>query len=154
MSTTPLWPQANGLVGKASRSILKVLNRTCVEKKDLQFECRKFLVAYRSTPHSGTGCTSFALMFGREVRTKILQLEASVKSRYVVRDNDVEDKMRMKAYANRIASELEVEVEVGDTVVLKHENRSKLDPNFKPERFTVTGLIVQTWLSVLTKMVL
>ena len=24
--------------------------------------------------------------------------------------------------------------------MLKHENRSKLDPNFKPERFTVTGL--------------
>ena len=26
--------------------------------------------------------------------------------------------------------------------MLKHENRSKLDPNFKPERFTVTGLDV------------
>ena len=24
--------------------------------------------------------------------------------------------------------------------MLKHENRSKLDPNLKPERFTVTGL--------------
>lgn len=24
--------------------------------------------------------------------------------------------------------------------MLKHETRSKLDPNFKPERFTVTGL--------------
>ena len=43
----------------------------------------------------------------------------------------------MKVYAERNASESMVEV--GDTVVLKHENRSKLDPNFKPEQFTVTG---------------
>ena len=44
----------------------------------------------------------------------------------------------MKAYADRNASESKVEA--GDTVVLKHENRSELDPNFKPGRFTVTGL--------------
>ena len=43
----------------------------------------------------------------------------------------------MKIYAERNASESKVEV--GDTVVLKHENRSKLGPNFKPEQFTVTG---------------
>ena len=70
------------------------------------------------------------------MRTKILQLEASVRSKEVVRDNDAEDKLRMKAYADRN----EIKVEVGDAVVLKHENLSKLDPNFKPERFTVTGL--------------
>ena len=64
VSTTPLWPQANGLVERANRSILKVLKIACVEKEDLQVEFRKFLVAYRSTPHSGTGCTPFALMFG------------------------------------------------------------------------------------------
>ena len=36
----------------------------------------------------------------------------------------------MKVYADRNASESKVEV--GDTVVIKHENRSKLDPNYKP----------------------
>ena len=34
----------------------------------------------------------------------------------------------------------EGKVELVETVLLKNENRSKLDPNFKPERFTVTGL--------------
>ena len=62
-------------------------------------------------------------MFGREMRKKILQLETSVRSKEVVRDNDAEYKVRMKAYADRNASESKVEV--GDTVVLKHENRSK-----------------------------
>ena len=138
VSTTPLWPQANGLVERTNRSILKVLKIASVEKKDLQVELRTFLVAYRSTPHSGTGCTPFALMFGKEMRTKILQLETSVRSKEVVRDHDTEYKVGLKAYADRNASESKIEV--GDTVVLKHENRSKLDPNFKPERFTVTGL--------------
>ena len=76
-------------------------------------------------------------MFGREMRKKILQLETSVRSKEVVRDNDAEYKVRMKAYADRNASESKVEV--GDTVVLKHESRSKLDPNFKPEQFIVAG---------------
>ena len=75
VSTTPLWPQANGLVERTNGSILKVLRKiACVEKKDLQVEFRKFLVAYRSTPHSATRCTPFALMFGGEIRTTILQL--------------------------------------------------------------------------------
>ena len=138
VSTTPLWPQANGLVERINRSILKVLKVACLEKKEMQVEFRKFLVAYRSTPHSGTGCTPFSLMFGREMRTKILELQTSSQSREVARDNDAEYKLRMKAYADRNSSESKVEV--GDKVVLKNENRSKLDPNFKPERFTVTGL--------------
>ena len=64
-------------------------------------------------------------MFGREMRTKILQLETSVRSKEVVRDNDAEYKVRMKVNADRNASRSESKVEIGDTVVLKHENRSK-----------------------------
>ena len=138
VSTTPLWPQAKGLVERTNRSILKELKTAYVEKRDLQVEFRKFSIAYRSTLPSGTGCTPFTLMCGRETRTKILQLETSVRSKEVVRDNDAEYELRMKAYSDRNASESKVEV--GDTVVIKHENRSKLDPNYKPERFTVTGL--------------
>ena len=41
-------------------------------------------------------------------------------------------------YTDRNAKESKLEV--GDTVVLKNEQRSKLDPNFKPERNKVTGL--------------
>ena len=41
-------------------------------------------------------------------------------------------------YTDRNAKESKLEV--GDTVVLKNEQRSKLDPNFKPERYKVTGL--------------
>ena len=61
MSTTPLRLQANSLVERTNRSILKVLKIACVEKRDLQVEFRKFLVTYCSTMHSGMGCTPFAL---------------------------------------------------------------------------------------------
>ena len=117
---------------------MEALKIACAEKEDLQVEVRTFLVAYRSTPHSGTGCTPFTSVFGREIRTKILQMETSVRSREVVRDSDVHYKVRVNAYADRNAPESKVEVR--ETVVLKHENRSKLDPNFKPERFTGTDL--------------
>ncbi|EDO39122.1 predicted protein [Nematostella vectensis] len=57
---------ANGLVERTNRTIEKILKIATVGKKDLQKEFRKFLVAYRSTPHTSTGCTPFSLMFGRE----------------------------------------------------------------------------------------
>ena len=64
-------------------------------------------------------------MFGREMRKKIFQLKTSVRSKEVVRDNDAEYKVRMKVNADRNASRSESKVEIGDTVVLKDENRSK-----------------------------
>lgn len=138
LSTTPLWPQANGLVERTNRSILKVLKIAHLEKKEMLAEFRKFLVAYRSTPHSVTGFTPFSLMFGREMRTKLPQLDYSVDSQSVAKDNDSKYKVRMKEYADR--NSRENKVVVGDTVVLRNEQKSKLDPDFKPEKFTVTGL--------------
>ena len=64
-------------------------------------------------------------MFGKEMRKKILQLETPVRSKEVVRDNDAKYQVRIKVYADRNASRSESKVEVGDTVVLKHENRSE-----------------------------
>lgn len=101
LSTTPMWPQANGLVGRTNRSILKVLKIARLEKKDLLTEFRKFLIAYRSTPHMGTGLSPFSLMFGREMRTKLPQLNYSTINTDFAKDNDAKYKLKLKEYANR-----------------------------------------------------
>ena len=138
LSTTPLWPQANGLVERTNRTVLKVLKIATLEKANIQREFRKFLVAYRSTPHSGTGCTPFSLMFGREMRTKLPQLDYSASDPEVARDRDMEYKIKYKDYADKKAADSEIKE--GDTVVMRNERQGKLEPNFKPEKYKVVGM--------------
>ena len=73
-TSTPLWPQANGEVERQNRSLFKTLKIAQAEKKDLKVEMRKFLTAYRTTPHSSTGVSPAKLLFNREIRSKIPEL--------------------------------------------------------------------------------
>ena len=70
----PLWPQANGEVERQNRTFLKSLKVAEVEGKKWEDELDKFLVAYRTTPHSSTEATPAFLMFGRELKTKLPEL--------------------------------------------------------------------------------
>ena len=76
-TSTPPWPQANGEVERQNRSLLKVLKIGQAEKKNLWVEMRKFLTAYRTTPHSTTSATPTKLLFNREIRSKIPELTTS-----------------------------------------------------------------------------
>ncbi|XP_020600787.1 uncharacterized protein K02A2.6-like [Orbicella faveolata] len=73
-TSTPLWPQANGEVERQNRSLFKTLKIAQAEKKDLKVEMRKFLTAYRTTPHNSTGVSPAKLLFNREIRSKIPEL--------------------------------------------------------------------------------
>ncbi|XP_048584822.1 uncharacterized protein K02A2.6-like [Nematostella vectensis] len=137
LSTTPLWPQANGLVERTNRSILKVLKIATQEKADMQREFRKFVAAYRSTPHAGTGCTPFSLMFGREMRTKLPQLDFTASDPELARDRDREYKLKLKKHADKKAKESEIKE--GDTVLMRNEQQGKLEPNFRPEKYKVVS---------------
>ena len=66
LTSTPFWPQANGEVERQNRSLLKAIKMAQVEKKDWKREMLKFLLAYRSTPHSTTGVTPAELLFRRK----------------------------------------------------------------------------------------
>ena len=69
--TTPLWPRANGEVERQNRSLLKTIRVAHAEGKPWRAELRKFLLAYRATPHSTTGQTPSFLLFGRTIRDKL-----------------------------------------------------------------------------------
>ena len=71
-------PQANGEVERVNRTLVKVLKIAHSNKLDLGVELRKFLVAYRSTPHASTGVAPYTLLFNREMRTKLPGLEVEV----------------------------------------------------------------------------
>ena len=72
-ATTPLRPQVNGEVERQNRSLLKAMRTAQAENKDWKKELVTFLLAYRTTPHSTTGCIP-AKLFGRELKTKLPKL--------------------------------------------------------------------------------
>ena len=73
--TTPLWPQANGEIERQNPTILKRLRISKAEGRDRRSQMDDFLMMYRSTPHSTTGVSPAELLFGRDIRTKLPQLQ-------------------------------------------------------------------------------
>ena len=65
--TTPLWPRANGEVERQNRSLLKAMRAAQAGKKDWRSELNKYLLAYRSTPHTMTGTSPAELLYGRKL---------------------------------------------------------------------------------------
>ncbi len=75
---TPYWPQANAQVERFNRTIEKAMRGTHVEGKDWRKELCTFLLNYRATPHAMTGVSPALLHLGREIRTKVPQVEVPV----------------------------------------------------------------------------
>ena len=71
LTVTPLWPQANGLVERQNRTLLKAIRAAVVEHRDWEESLQSFLLAYRSTPHPSTGRSPAELIYGRQLRTKL-----------------------------------------------------------------------------------
>lgn len=138
-TSTPLWPQANGEVERQNRSLLKVLKIAQAEKKNLWVEMRKFLTAYRTTPHSTTGVTPTKLLFNREIRSKIPELTTSGFADSQARDKDAETKQRRTDYADERRGAQENSLATGDQVLMKQRKENKLSTSFGETPHKVTS---------------
>ena len=135
----PLWPQANGEVERQNRTLLKSLKEAEAEGKKWKAELDKFLLAYRTTPHSSTGATPAFLMFGRELKTKLPELRPnkSVLDEST-RDRDWNQKLAGKMYRDKQRHAVDNPITPGDKVLLKNTKQSgKLAANFEPNPYTV-----------------
>ena len=130
--TTPLWPQANGEVERQNKSLLKRMRIAQAEGKDWKDGVRKYLVAYRSTPHTTTGVRPAELLFGRKMRTKLPELREEVLASEM-RDRDSGMKAKAKVYADKKRNAKESDISPGDKVLVKQERQNKLSTPFAPE---------------------
>ena len=60
---TPYWPIANGEVERFNRTLGKAIKCAHVQGKNWKEELDRFLLEYRSTPHSDTQCAPSDIMF-------------------------------------------------------------------------------------------
>ena len=130
--------QANGEVERQNRSLLKALKIAQAEKKNLKVEMRKFLTAYRTTPHSSTGVSPAKLLFNREIRSKIPDL---TKCEYIdseARDRDAEMTQKRTDYADeRGRGAQDNSLAPGDEVLAKQRKENKLSTTFEDAPYKV-----------------
>lgn len=84
---SPYKPSSNGAAESAVKIIKYCLKKAMIDKEDLQLGLDKFLLYYRSTPHSLTGKTPAQLIFGRNLRTHCDLVRPNVEDR--VRDKQI-----------------------------------------------------------------
>ena len=106
------------------------------EGKEWKKEIRKYLVAYRSTPHTTTGVSPAELLFGRKMRTKLPELKGE-STESEMRDKDGEMKAKAKWYADKKRNAQESDLAPGDQVLVKQERKNKLSTPFAPEPYDV-----------------
>lgn len=140
--TTPYWPQANGEVERANKTILKHL-KISQESNSLDWiwDLRTFLLMYNSTPHATTGVAPSMLMFGRVLRDELptFQEKSISLNNEEVRDRDWNRKLDAAKYADNRRNTNQLKE--GDIVVIKRMiKENKLSSTFMPEEFEIKGI--------------
>ena len=139
---TPYWPQANSAVERFNRTVEKAIRAAHVEGKDWRKELNSFLLNYRATPHPSTGASPAFLHLGREIRTKVPQLnvkttaslENALKKAQAV---DRRVKQKMAVFTDKKRKAKPSNVSTGDRVLLQQRKRDKLSTRFDSKPYTV-----------------
>ena len=126
---TPYWPQANGLVERMNRNLLKAIRCASLEGKDWRESLLDFVVAYRSTQQCTTGISPSYALFGREIRTKLPQIDLNHKSQNMA-EKDAQSKLKTKLYADANRHTKPADLHPGDQVLLRQRRNNKLTSRF------------------------
>lgn len=134
ISTIPYWPQMNGEVERQNRSILKRLIISQSAKSDWRQDLNKYLLMYRSTPHSTTQKTPAEMLFGRNIRDKVPGIYRPMEIDEETADKDKKKKEKERQYADERRNAKESNIQTGDSVLIKRMKKAnKLSSNFDPE---------------------
>ncbi|CAB4028603.1 PREDICTED: uncharacterized protein K02A2.6-like, partial [Paramuricea clavata] len=137
---TPLWPKANSEAENFMKPMEKAIRAAHIEKKNWRKELYHFLLNYRATPHTTTKFAPAELLFNREINTKLPSkiINQNTKIDQQVRANDEKGKRNMKRNADKSANAKEVDIKVGDTVLVRQTKKNKWSTRFDPKPYCVT----------------
>ena len=137
---TPFWPQANGGAERCMPMMKKVVQTAQIEQKPWKQELFKFLRNYRATPHSTTGISPAEALFNRKMKVKLPEINSpNDHLDLTIRQNDTDNKKKMKNYADARSRAHTSEIQVGDTVLPLQPRRNKYTPPYNPVPHQVTA---------------
>ena len=122
VKTAPYHPQSNGLAEKMVQTFKNSMKKQPEESIDVKLA--RFLLTYRSTPHSSTNKTPAELFFGRQVRTVLDLLHPNL------RDSVVQKQTKQKHYFDRTTKDKVFTT--GDPVYVRNFSRQSPSPAWIP----------------------
>ena len=135
---TPLWPLANAEVERFMRTVKKTMKAAISEGRNWNQYLQTFLLNYRATPHSSTGVPPATIMFGREIKTSLPQVDFK-EPQLNIKKSDGEAKLKMKSHADQRNHAKESLIKIGDPVLIKGDNqKNKAVPPYDPKPLVVT----------------
>ncbi|XP_043233011.1 uncharacterized protein LOC122387159 [Amphibalanus amphitrite] len=134
--------KANGLVERQNRTLLKAIRASVAEQRDWRESLQAFLLAYRTTPHPSTGKSPAELIYGRELRTKLPEVDPPpAPGRRAVQAAHDRSGKRGKEYADRRRRATPHNIRVGDKVLVRVPRKvDKLSAAFFREPYTVVSV--------------
>ncbi|CAG9137758.1 unnamed protein product [Plutella xylostella] len=112
---SPYKPSSNGAAESAVKIIKTCLKKAIFERENLDLALDRYLLMYRSTPHSATGRSPAELLLGRELRTPLHLLRPSLAD--AVRERQ---RKQVELRGGHLRS-----FEVGDNVMFKAFQNNK-----------------------------
>ena len=137
--STPKWPQGNAEVERFMQVLSKALTTAIVEGKKSQQELCRFLLQYRTTPHSTTKVPPSELLFNRTVHgaLPISKPRIIVNRHQEAKEKEQKRSTYNKSYADLHRGARESLIIVGDTVLVQQVKKHKLMPKFKTTPYKV-----------------
>lgn len=136
---TEYWPQANGLVERFNKVLLKHVQTSLVEGKDWRKTLPTLLRNYRTTPHRTTGETPSHLLMHRELRTKIPSQVTDIPlfNDLDTRRADEQSKQKGKEYADTRRHAKPKDIQPGDYVLVQQKHQNKFSTTFHKDPIKV-----------------
>ncbi|KXJ69927.1 hypothetical protein RP20_CCG017212 [Aedes albopictus] len=137
----PFSPQTNGTVERQNPGITKALSAARLEGSNWRWALNQY-VHNRNTlvPHTRLGATPFEMLVGWKFRGTFPSLwghREQALDRIDLKEKDAEAKLVSKKHADAKRGAKFSEVDVGDMVLVLQQKKSKTDPTYSSEPFTV-----------------
>ena len=128
----------------------KAIRKGHLEGRPWCQESSKFLLAYRSTPHSTTKIPPAQRLYNREIRGKLPSLPQN--SKVIDRHDEAkqnDEQQKFYVYADMRRKTRPSNINFGDTALVKRKKTNKFSTNFSPIWYTVVRVKgSKIWLEV------
>lgn len=136
IKSTLYWPEANGSAERFVRTLQKCLIGSNLETKNFTGLLYTFLANYRSARSSATGKSPYELMFNRQPKTSLPEIDNN-SGIPQAETKTIQNKIKAKKYADQKRHTKPNDLKVGDSVICKQPKCNKLTPKYDPEPYKI-----------------